>query len=448
MEQHAMIDGIPKMRHLRTRISGWMSALANRMSVRPTAPEMSTSPDGPRADAGDTLRLEDGRLVLFRRNGIWQARIHLGAGRYVWRSLRTTDETTARREGTRTLDQIDLWRRQGLALSERTLARVIDEYLAWRQRDHEDGNAPGARDGRRRTSAHMLRQLTRVTRYWRLYAGDKAIEAIDEAVLRGYVPWRRRFYHDHPQRPANARLDPADTTLRWEIMACRLVLRFADERGYRGGKPMPRYSFTPGVRRARPAFTVAEYRRLYRSLRAWVGETERADHAYRRRLLRDYVLVLANAGLRIGEANDLRWRDVEPFRDGKGRRNVRLHVRGKTGKRVAIPPVCVARHLARLRGWTSYASDDDLVFALPDGTRIGSLANSFNKVLRRAGLGENSAGEKFTLYSLRHFYAVQALARDIDVFMVARNMGTSVAMIEQHYGRGATPRSRADLLGG
>jgi integrase len=167
-----------------------------------------------------------------------------------------------------------------------------------------------------------------------------------------------------------------------------------------------------------------------------------------RRLLRDYVLVLAHSGLRIGEANDLCWRDVETFRDGRGRRNVRLHVRGKTGKRVVIPRVAAARHLARLRGWTAHAGEDDLVFAMPDGRRIGTLATPFNKVLARAALTTNSAGEKFTLYSLRHFYAVQTIAKDIDIFMIARNMGTSVAMIEQHYGRGATPQSRADRLGG
>lgn len=90
--------------------------------------------------------------------------------------------------------------------------------------------------------------------------------------------------------------------------------------------------------------------------------------------------------------------------------------------RVAIPRVCVARHLARFRGWGSCAGDDDLVFALPDGTRFGSLAGSFDKVLRRAGLGENSAGQEFKFHSLRHFHAVQVLARDIDVFMVARNI--------------------------
>ena len=55
-----------------------------------------------------------------------------------------------------------------------------------------------------------------------------------------------------------------------------------------------------------------------------------------RELLRYYVLVLANSGLRPGEANNLKLRDVHSFTDEKGRSNYRLFVRGKTGERDAI----------------------------------------------------------------------------------------------------------------
>jgi integrase len=42
-------------------------------------------------------------------------------------------------------------------------------------------------------------------------------------------------------------------------------------------------------------------------------------------------------------------------------------------------------------------------------------------------------GEKYTLYSLRHFYAVMALRNGFGVFEMARNMGTSVQLIQQYY---------------
>jgi site-specific recombinase XerD len=40
-----------------------------------------------------------------------------------------------------------------------------------------------------------------------------------------------------------------------------------------------------------------------------------------------------------------------------------------------------------------------------------------------------------TIYSLRHTYASQALLNGMNVQLLAENMGTSVAMIERHYGK-------------
>jgi hypothetical protein len=59
----------------------------------------------------------------------------------------------------------------------------------------------------------------------------------------------------------------------------------------------------------------------------------------------------------------------------------------------------------------------------------------------------SSFGEKYTVYSLRHFYAVSALRNGVGVFEVARNMGTSVQMIQEYYGKQATPAVFATRLG-
>jgi PAS domain-containing protein len=66
---------------------------------------------------------------------------------------------------------------------------------------------------------------------------------------------------------------------------------------------------------------------------------------------------------------------------------------------------------------------------------------------RKAGIEKNGFGEKYSLYSLRHFYAVTALRNGIGVFEVARNMGTSVQMIQQYYGKQATAATFATRLG-
>ena len=50
-------------------------------------------------------------------------------------------------------------------------------------------------------------------------------------------------------------------------------------------------------------------------------------------------------------------------------------------------------------------------------------------------------------FSLRHFYAVNALRNGVGVFEVARNMGTSVQIIQEYYGKRATPTVFATRLG-
>lgn len=77
-----------------------------------------------------------------------------------------------------------------------------------------------------------------------------------------------------------------------------------------------------------------------------------------------------------------------------------------------------------------------------------TLIYQFDKVIEMAGVVHNSHGDKFTLYSLRHFYAVSSLRRGIGVFDVARNMGTSVQVIQNYYGKHATPMKLATQLGG
>jgi integrase len=90
---------------------------------------------------------------------------------------------------------------------------------------------------------------------------------------------------------------------------------------------------------------------------------------------------------------------------------------------------------------------NNFLFAMPDGSKVITLIDQLNAALKQAGIQRNGFGEKYSLYSLRHFYAVTALRNGIGVFEVARNMGTSVQMIQQYYGKQATPAVFATRLG-
>ena len=119
--------------------------------------------------------LEDGRLTVFLRGGTYYARIRTSpSGKYAWRSLKTSDDQTAIREGRRLLFQLEQRAEQGLPPKSKLFSTVIDDYISYRKRDHEHG----------KTSAGMLRQIMRVSKFWREYAGKLAVEAINDKVMR------------------------------------------------------------------------------------------------------------------------------------------------------------------------------------------------------------------------------------------------------------------------
>jgi len=73
--------------------------------------------------------------------------------------------------------------------------------------------------------------------------------------------------------------------------------------------------------------------------------------------------------------------------------------------------------------------------AIPPGHRSGPSKGGFQRVLKEAGVLFASDGKKRVPYSLRHTYATMRLAEGVSVFQLAANMGTSVEMLEEFYGK-------------
>ena len=188
------------------------------------------------------------------------------------------------------------------------------------------------------------------------------------------------------------------------------------------------------------------------------GHTEKTRHM--RALLRDYVLVLKNTGVRHGtEALGLRWRDIAFIKRGD-ERYLQFTVTGKTGRRTLIAAHHTEEYLRRLQlrqpTLAKFTFEDLLkkkinqpVFKLASGETTKNLAGTFRVLMRDSGLdADRDVKHKRTLYSLRHTYAHFALMKDrMSVYTLAEQMGTSVKMIEQHYGH-ITPALKAQEIAG
>jgi integrase len=192
----------------------------------------------------------------------------------------------------------------------------------------------------------------------------------------------------------------------------------------------------------------------------WIdkGHTEKTNQM--RRLLRDYVLVLSNTGIRHGtEAMGLCWRDIE-WITKDGERYLQLTVNGKVGKRTAIARHNTETYLRRIQERNPRIAKltfdallkkklNEKVFVLEDGTETSSLAGTFRILMRDSGLDKDrDVKEKRTLYSLRHTYAHLCILQErMDIYTLAKQMGTSVKMIEMHYGH-LQPAQKADVIAG
>jgi integrase len=176
-----------------------------------------------------------------------------------------------------------------------------------------------------------------------------------------------------------------------------------------------------------------------------------------RPLVRDYVEVLLYTGIRHGtEAMNICWNNIEWHTD-KDVRYVRIWVSGKTGGRWLIAKHNVLDALKRLHARqtdiNSIAFDDIFVsrikhkvFRFSNNYQPPDFGGTFRRLMRDCGLLKNAQNETRTLYSLRHTYAtLELLENGTDIHTLAKQMGNSALMIEQHYSK-LTATMAADRL--
>ena len=292
--------------------------------------------------------------------------------------------------------------------------------------------------------------VTTIKKYLIPSFGSYNLNTIGYEELQRFDTWRRK----------EMGRQPVLSTITTHNSAMNRVYHTAVERGWIAQAQVPKLKNTGIKGVAREAFSLSEYKSLTSYMPHWIDGGHTAKTAQMRRLLRDYVLILANTGIRHGtEALGLCWRDIA-WITKSGERYLQLTVNGKTGKRTSIANHNTQDYLHRIqerRSNIAHLSFDNLlkkklnekVFLLEDGTATNSLAGTFRNLMRDSGLDKDRVPkEKRTLYSLRHTYAHFALLTDkMDVYTLARQMGTSVKMIEQHYGH-LNPAMKADVIAG
>jgi len=259
------------------------------------------------------------------------------------------------------------------------------------------------------------------------FFGEKGLSQVTAGLVQEYRLHRQTFQVARPNREQETGKPPSRSTLHQEVVIIRQVLKTAIRHGWLAHLPdlsMP-YK-TAGKITRRAWFSPEEYKQLYEATRERAKNPKNERWRHNGEQLHDYVLFMANTGLRPDEANRLEYRDVTIVEDeATGETILEIDVRGKRGTGYCKSTSGAVLPFERLMRRNN-PQPTEKVFPT-DQIRL------LNNVLEEQGLKFDRDGQRRTAYSLRHTYICLRLMEGADIYQIAKNCRTSVEMIEQFY---------------
>ena len=424
-------------------------------------------------DKKDTTHvMMEGELVVYQRerSTIWQCRYKVGN---VWQRASTKQHDLKKaKEAARELQlTAEILKRRNLPVVTRKFRHVAE--LAKKRMDDD------TKAGRGKTAYADYAVL--IDKYLIPFFGNYSITSITHTLVQEFGVWRdakmaadkRRVSKDEKKtlKP------PTHSTILNHNAALNQIFDEAMNRGFLTNSQRPKLENKGKPSERRPAFDLLEVQAMFSYFDGWIERGRDKKSKELRHLMRDYVHVLLDTGARPGkELMNLKWKQVkyamkpveirtgEYYDEGPDEppdeppteivktelnRSCEIVVNGKTGERTIVGMNPTVNALVRIikRNYNienkmkdpldgiAVASNDDFVFYTKDKEKPTSFQNLFTQFLTEHDLLIDPKTEKERVfYSLRHTYATLALTYDsVPIHTLAKQMGTSVGMIEQHY---------------
>jgi len=380
----------------------------------------------------------DGRVQLYKRPGgkFWQCAARVGGRRF-----RTS---TGEENLDRAKDIAEEWyltlrgklRDGEIVPDERTFAEAAEEYV-------REAKVLAASV---RSPKYIEFMLLRMNKYVLPFFGDKPLSKVNKGLVQTYRVKRAEETIAKTTRKENGVVipgkPPARSTMLQEITCIRQVLKHAEGLGWIAYVPNLSTAYMTQTKKGRRAwFSPEEYETLYEATRDRIANGTRRGWQTHYEELHDFVLIMANTGLRPDEAWKLQFRDVKIEEDYTTKETILvIDVRGKTGVGYckSMPNAVFpferlrARRLKQLAA--KHGEDADLNILLVK-TKVFPKFNRclFNEILKEKDLKFDRDGLRRTAYSLRHTYISMRLMEGANIYQIANNCRTSVQMIEEHY---------------
>jgi integrase len=256
----------------------------------------------------------DGAIYLYRRaeykKPTWYIRLKIpGAKGYVWKSSGSTDEYVAYKVAEDLYNQSLVKVLSGAKLNSKRISDALNAYISQHERDQQ------------RLSIHY--KILFAKRLIPIFK-SRTFDELDTALV-------SEVLDKLDQNSKRKALSP--NTIKRLLADLRHFLNWAIEQGY--ADTLPKFPKIRDDQNRRPHFDNADWSALTR----YMGTFVRKAHGSVRRdrmLLVNHVLILANTGIRVGEARNLKWRDIRPITTPDETETVAMVVKGKTGMREVV----------------------------------------------------------------------------------------------------------------
>lgn len=401
-------------------------------------------------------------LVLFirPRSSVWQCRYQVDG---IWQreSTKEHDLEKAKAVAHDLLVEANVRKKLKAAPITRAFKDIAKQAILRMEKQIEDG------DGK----AMYKEYISIINKYLIKFFGKYKVDAITHPLIEEFEAWRIKQMGIAPKR---------STTLNHNA-ALNRVFDEAIYRGFMYEINRPKLVAVGKKSERRPAFSMDEIRALRANFDGWVGNA-RTDSLELRYLLRDYVMILLDTGMRPGrELVELTWGQIEVkyyptfTKTGEVEEDEFTHEKedqvllnanitailkiqksktkprdcvGRAPTIRALREICERNYGKSLTDVIKQHANEKIILYKEIVTNRQKDKNREAKLIKPTSfsrlfdtyLTEHNllidpvTGKRRVLYSLRHTYATIALEIDkVEIHTLAVQMGTSVGMIEQHY---------------
>ena len=384
----------------------------------------------------------DGTAQIFKvpqSGDVYQFRMYISTDKKHYRkSLKTRDLESALSKARDKALELSAYVRNDIKIFGMTLDELISEYIDYRHNDLVNGDIVKERLS---TIKSQLKNMANIK------GGDIKLAELDRDCMFDYAQERKL------QSPT-----VVDVTIRNEQATINAMIQYA----YRKGNiHFEKLNFKKiRIRKddigVRDTFTLEEYDRLILAMRSYVAKKNCPDddERFERLMIRDYVLISSNTYLRVGEARQLTWGDIDGYEihTDENERDIQLisfTVRAETSKVRTARKMFArgAEYFIRLKKRTEFTEPTHLLFSLNGLVPLDARKWQKHWVNLMSDIGiHNHKERKLTWYSLRHFGITMRVMSGVNLIDLSKLAGTSVSHIENTYLKYSEVQSRTAAL--